>query len=300
MIKKINVSVICATHKGSSKLKNLIFSIFKNKVWPKEIVICGTSNSDLKYIKPGIISKLNVSFFKSSKKSQIYQRSIAINKSKSDYILQIDDDVTVDPNFFFNIKKYTKKKKIIDKQIISALILQKNNNLQAGSWNNIYKKYFVFRSILRFLNKGKKIKQYSILESGRCIPYIKNFNGKLEKNIFNAQWLCSTVLYHKSCRDKVKEVSQISKKAYYEDVLFSHQLYLKKYNLIIDKDIIGTHDNQPYTSISTYFKTLKTQLFLVNFFKKSKLFFTFDVLIFTFIHLIRDIYIGIKRLTNEI
>tara|TARA_A100001011_G_C14256021_1_gene820121 strand:+ start:868 stop:1587 length:720 start_codon:yes stop_codon:yes gene_type:complete len=238
---------------------------------------------------------LSIKFFKSSQKSQIYQRSIAINKSKSDYILQIDDDVTVQPNFFLKIKKYTKNKKIIDKKIISALILQSNNNLQAGSWNNIYKKYLIFRIILRFLNKGKAIKQYSILESGRCIPYIENFDGKLEKNIFNAQWLCSTVLYHKSCRNIVRNFSQIGKKAYYEDVLFSHQLFLKKYNLIIDKNVIGTHDNQPYTSITTYFKTLKTQFFLVNFFKKSKLFFFFDVVIFTFIHLIRDMYIGVKK-----
>ena len=295
MKKKINVSVVCATHNGAAKLKNLILSIYKNKVWPKEIVICGTSNGDLKYIKPQIISTLSIKFFKSSQKSQIYQRSIAINKTKSDYILQIDDDVTVQPNFFLNIKKYTKNKKIIDKKIISALILQSNNNLQAGSWNSIYRKYLIFRIILRLLNKGKPIKQYSILESGRFIPYIENFDGKLEKNIVNAEWLCSTVLYHKSCRYIVRDFSQISKKAYYEDVLFSHQLFLKKYNLIIDKNIIGTHDNQPYTSITTYFKTLKTQFFLVNFFKKSKLFFFFDVVIFTFIHLIRDIYIGFKK-----
>ena len=300
MKNKINVSVVCATHKGSSKLKNLIHSIYLNKVWPKEIVVCGTSKNDLRYIKPKIISLMNIKFFKSQKKSQIYQRSVAINKSKSDYILQIDDDVTVDKNFFHNIKKYTQKKKVIDKKIISALILQSNNNLQAGSWTNIYKKYFIFRLILRFLNKGKIIKQYSILESGRCIPYIENFAGKLNKNIANAQWLCSTVLYHKSCRNIIKQFSQIGKKAYYEDVLFSHQLFLKKYNLIIDRNIIGTHDNQPYTSITTYFKTLSTQLFLVNFFNKSKLFFVFDVVIFTIIHLIRDLYIGIKKFTNEI
>ena len=67
--------------------------------------------------------------------------------------------------------------------------------------------------------------------------------------------------------------------------------------LLIDRNIIGTHDNQPYTSISTYFKTLKTQLFLVKFFKKSKIFFLFDVIIFTFIHLIRDIYIKTKQFT---
>ena len=297
MKQKINVSVVCATHKGSKKLVNLILSIYNNKIWPKEIVVCGTSNRDLKYVNSKIKSLLNIKFYKSLKKSQIYQRSFAIDKSTADYILQIDDDVTVDLNFFSNIKKYTKPKNKKNKLIVSALILQGNKNLQAGSWNKIYKKYFFFRLLLRFLNKGKKIKEYSILESGRCIPYIRNFKGKLNRNIKKAQWLCSTVLYHRQCRDKIKEVSQIGEKAYYEDVLFSHQLYKKKYNLIIDNKIIGTHDNQPYTSISTYFKTLKTQFFLVRFFKKSKIFFLFDVIIFTFIHLLRDIYIKTKKFT---
>ena len=56
MKQKINVSVVCATHKGSKKLVNLILSIYNNKIWPKEIVVCGTSNRDLKYVNSKIKS----------------------------------------------------------------------------------------------------------------------------------------------------------------------------------------------------------------------------------------------------
>ena len=81
---------------------------------------------------------------------------------------------------------------------------------------------------------------------------------------------CSTILYHKSCLKNVKNFKQNSAKAYYEDVLFSHQLYRKNYKLLIDVNVIGIHDNQPFTSTSIYFKTLPTQLELVKFFNKSR------------------------------
>ena len=97
-------------------------------------------------------------------------------------------------------------------------------------------------------------------------------------------------MYHKNCRKVVKDYIQKSEKAFYEDVFFSHQLYLNGYVLLIDTNVIGIHDNQPYTSIKTYFKTLKTQYFIVRFFKKSLFFFYIDVAIFTFIHSLRDIF----------
>jgi len=226
----------------------------------------------MRFIPNKIVLALNIKFIHSKIKNQITQRNNGIKKSKSDYILQIDDDVKINRNFFQKLEKYTKKKNFVEKKIISALILQKNNILQAGSWNMIYKKYYLFRKLIWFLNYFKKINEYSVLESGRCIPYIENFNGLLDKNVSNAEWLCSTVLYHRSFRKKIIYLNDFSKKAYYEDVLFSHQLYKKNYNLIIDKNIIGFHESQPYTSLLTFIQTIKMQYALVKFFKKKKIF----------------------------
>ena len=290
MKKKLNISVVCATHEGKKKIKNLIISIYNNYIWPREIVVCGTSQLDLINVPSKIRNTLNIKFIFSKKKGQVHQRQKAIEKSTSDYILQIDDDVTVAPNFFSKLEKYVKNKKILTKFVISALIIQNNKSLQAGTWNIIYRKYFLFRLIIYFLNGGKKIKEYSILKSGRCIPYIRNFHKKKISSIKKLEWLCSTIMYHKNCRKVVKDYIQKSEKAFYEDVFFSHQLYLNGYVLLIDTNVIGIHDNQPYTSIKTYFKTLKTQYFIVRFFKKSLFFFYIDVAIFTFIHSLRDIF----------
>ena len=179
-------------------------------------------------------------------------------------------------------------------KIVSALIIQNDKSLQAGTWNNIYKKYKFFRFIVLLLNNFKKIKEYSILASGRCVPFIKNFDSELKNNIKDVEWLCSTILYHKSCLKNVKNFKQNSAKAYYEDVLFSHQLYRKNYKLLIDVNVIGIHDNQPFTSTSIYFKTLPTQLELVKFFNKSRILFILDIFIFTFIHMLRDLYVKLQ------
>ena len=67
---------------------------------PNEIIICGTDQLDLRHISKNIIKDLNIKFFFSKIKSQIIQRNIAIKNSSSDYILQIDDDVTIKKIFF--------------------------------------------------------------------------------------------------------------------------------------------------------------------------------------------------------
>ena len=153
MKKKINISVVCATHNGSKKIKNLINSIKDNYIYPKEIVICGTNALDLKYIPKNLIKNLNIKFILSKKKSQIIQRNIAIKNSKADFILQIDDDVVVKKNFFINLSKYTSSNND-QKMIVSALIIQNNKSLQAGTWNNIYKRYALFRFLVLILERS--------------------------------------------------------------------------------------------------------------------------------------------------
>ena len=112
-------------------------------------MICGTNALDLKYIQKNLIKNLNIKFILSKKKSQIIQRNIAIKNSKADFILQIDDDVVVKKNFFINLSKYTSSNND-QKIIVSALIIQNNKSLQAGTWNNIYKRYALFRFSINF------------------------------------------------------------------------------------------------------------------------------------------------------
>mgnify|MGYP001355150865 FL=1 len=100
-------------------------------------------------------------------------------------------------------------------------------------------------------------------------------------------------MYHRDALRYIKYDNYLDKtpKSYYEDVFFSHQLYQQNYQLIIDCNVKGTHSDQTYTSVNTYFKTISTQFKLVKLFKKNFLLFFLDVILFSFIHLIRDVYI---------
>ena len=50
-MRKINLSLVIASHKGRLKLPELINSVKKNNIWPKEIVICGTNKKDISLVK---------------------------------------------------------------------------------------------------------------------------------------------------------------------------------------------------------------------------------------------------------
>jgi glycosyltransferase involved in cell wall biosynthesis len=95
----------------------------------------------LQYVPKNIIKYLNIKFILSKKKNQVIQRNIAIKNVSSDFILQIDDDVTVKENFFQNLIKYTLTNKD-KKEIVSALIIQNDKSLQAGTWNSYIKNIY--------------------------------------------------------------------------------------------------------------------------------------------------------------
>ena len=91
----VPISVVCPTHKGNKKLPKLINSILNNTVKPNEIIICGTNINDIK----GLNQK-GIKFIVSSISNQSYQRKLAIKKSKNQLLLQCDDDIILEKEFF--------------------------------------------------------------------------------------------------------------------------------------------------------------------------------------------------------
>ena len=110
MKKKINLSIVCATHNRPVKLSKMVESFNNGKILPKELIICGTAYKDFNYVKGKKID-FDLKFLISKKKNQIIQRRKAIQFARNDFILQIDDDVIVEKNFVFNLEKYTRSKK---------------------------------------------------------------------------------------------------------------------------------------------------------------------------------------------
>ena len=273
--------MVVATHKGINKLPILIASLKKNSLLPKEIIICGTSLNDIKLLNKGDMKTLNIRFFISKIKNQSFQRKLALKKITQNYILQLDDDIVMESNFFenlyFHIKDNDKKK------ITMSLVVIPGLGEQAYRWNVYFRSNKYFRMILRLFNYGKKIKYMSILKSGRICPLLpKGFINK-KKTLKNLEWTNSLICYHKSALDYSTINYKIKKneKSYYEDVIFSHNLYLNGFKLQVDPKLRAIHPYFNSLDLKTHLKTIKTQYFIVNNFKKSYLLFLLDMILAT-------------------
>ena len=281
MKKKLPISVVCASHNGEDKIPKLIESIYQNTYWPQEIIICGTSSNDFNLINVNKYRKLSIKKLVSKIKSQKYQRKKAQNSAKNNIILQLDDDLILKNNFIDLMFRHFKHNK--EKKLVCALILiktkKKKSIAQSYRWNYFFYTNFIFRLVLRLFNYGRKIKNYSILPSGRICPLLpKNFY-KSKKVISGIEWTPSSICYEKSAiKEGDSNVDLKQKKSYYEDVIFSHSLYNKGYKLLIDTNIVAYHPEFESLDIKEHLKTLKAQFFIVKTFKKNYIFFLLDVL----------------------
>ena len=290
MIKNNNkISVVCASHKGKSRLPHLITSINNNSVKPFEIILCVTDLKDTELITNEFINNLNIKIILSKKLDQSYQRQLAIKHTKCDLILQLDDDLLLDKD---TIKKFIDHfKDDNNKKIVSAVVLLPNNELQSYRWNNLFNKNPIFKFIILLLNGFKKVNSMTILKSGRIAPLLFFNNNKI---IYEAEWLNSCILYRKEALKDAKYLFSEKSKSYFEDVFFSHSLYNKNYLLIVDSNIIVRHHYVKPTNIITYINLIKSQYRIVKSFNKNIYLFYIDVFIFFNLYLISSFRMLLK------
>jgi len=281
MKKKLNVSLVVASHKGREKLPKLINSVKNNNLHPKQIIICGTQKKDISLVKKKDLKSLNVVFIVSKVKNQVFQRKKALEKITQEYVLQLDDDIVLEKNFFNNLNYHIKKKK--KNTITMSLVIIPGLKEQAYRWNLYFRDNLYFRLLLRFFNFGKKIKYMSILSSGRICPYLpKSFINK-KYVLKKLEWTNSLICYHKSVLDYFDNsyVAKGNDKSFYEDVIFSHSLFEKGFKLQIDPKLRAIHPYYKELDFYTHLRTLKTQYYIVRKFKKSLIMFVLDIFLAT-------------------
>jgi glycosyltransferase involved in cell wall biosynthesis len=278
----MNISIVCASHKGKHRLPALIESIYQNTIKPYEIILSVTDINDIKLIPEKYISELNIKTYLSEIKNQSKQRKLAISKSSGDFIIQFDDDLILENRVLEKFLKHFNNNN--EKKIISAVVLLPDNSYQSFRWNQIYNSSQIFKFIISLLNGFKTVYPMSITKSGRIIPLMKfeNENGLID----NAEWLNSCLMYNKEAIKDVDYEDFNFNKSYFEDVFFSHSLYKKNYKLIVDSSIKVRHHFVNPTSLIVFIKTIYLQYKLVKKFNKSIFLFLLDVLIFFNLYLI--------------
>mgnify|MGYP001201993784 CR=1 FL=1 len=287
--RNLPITLVCTTHNRPQKLFNLLNSIEKNLFKPEQIIIVGTSLKDFSMINNKKYS-LNLKKIISKKKNQIFQRNLGISYAKSTLLAQCDDDLLLDRNFFINMYKNFQVN-LNKKFIVGSKILTSKYNVQSERWNYAYDNHFLFRSVLMLLNNFKKIKDMSLLSSGRIAPKLPlefrkdSYHFKLSK----VEWLSSTLCYNLKRINKIDVGERFNNQSYFEDVNFTHYNYTKGFKLILDSRVLCYHPIINETNFQTYRKTVRAQWKLVNTFKKSKILFYLDVIIFGLIFFFKDL-----------
>ena len=274
----IDLSLVVATHQGKNRLENLIKSVLNSSDIPREIIIVGTNQEDIGNIEK-YNANLNIIFKISQHKNQVYQRKIGLDLASCNFILQLDDDIRLEKNTLSILYSEIKNKN--SKRIIAGTLVNENYEPADIRWVTAYNKYYLIRLIVFLLNNFKKVRPNSLIYSGRPIPHINNDKSEIE-------WLNSSLCFHK---DSLKDYCRYKSfgKSYYEDIYTSHNYFCKGYKLDKIKNAILIHPNTQKFSLFDHIKSIKNQNIIVKTFSKSYIFFFLDVVIFSFIFLVRKI-----------
>lgn len=232
------ISLVCASHRGKYKLPKLINSIKKLKYKPNEIIICVTDKHDVSKINHSTIKNLNIKIIVSKLSNQVYQRHLALMKSKNKIITQVDDDIQFigEPFVFINKICNNNKNKVLG---FYAVDEEQNKNLY-NYWDKIHQEKKFYFHFIKFLSHKFKIKNMSILKSGRVNPYIY-FNSKYQIN--NLEFLNSCFSYNRELISKFnnKHLMKSQKPIVYEDIFTTYNLYKLGYDLCIDRRVKLSH-----------------------------------------------------------
>lgn len=291
-----DLTIVCASHNGASRIPLFLDSIQKNSVNPKEVIICGTHESDISSVSEELLSKNNVSFIVSKFANQIYQRKVALSKVKTTYILQLDDDLILESNVIENYCRHFSETGSKKRVVCGYPVLPNGQHMSFNRVKSLYQSSKFIRLFFRIMNGFEELKNMSILKSGRIFPLVLDGQEKLEPD-----WLSSCLMFHKDAIDKKSfnnKENNNEGKGYYEDVFFTLSLREKGYKLILDRNIRMTH---PYTTSikpKDYIKTIGRQKKLLKTTGGSNILFFIDIVasisFYSILH-IKSKFINLRR-----
>ena len=208
-----NVSVVIATL-GEVSLKKTIESLNNSSIVPKEIIIC-IPQEYAKNIRH--YSYSNIKILKTTVRGQVAQRVVGFQNAKFPYVLQLDDDITLD---FYCIEK-----------LLETVISKKNIAAGPKIFDHLTKEYHSFlipsntklvwfNKMFYFFANGK-----SGFQSGKISKSGINFGIPETPNTFyDVDWLCGGCLMHRKENLILTNYFPCSGKAYAEDLFHSKLL----------------------------------------------------------------------------
>jgi glycosyltransferase involved in cell wall biosynthesis len=224
------VSVVIPTLGGKQLIDTINF-INTGKEIPYEILVCIP-----KEFSQNINFKLpyNVEIVYTEKKGQVYQRTIGFSLAKSDYVLQLDDDLKLSNNDIKTlIKELNSKGKYSS---IGPQFFNRSLNefcyLTPKGFNKV--ESYLIEYLIGGAKWGKK-RLGTISKSGRNFGYDINYMNNINEKV---EWLAGGCILHRKENLITENYFPFSGKAYCEDLM--HSILLRKNNidLWITKNVV--------------------------------------------------------------
>jgi GT2 family glycosyltransferase len=246
---KKDFSLVIPTLYGT-ELEETLIQIHQGTCIPSEIIIVIPSEFQKNIY--GLKKYSNVIILGVDFRGQVRQRIFGFKHASCDIVIQLDDDIFVDPNCFEKLIETIQNSK--DKIVAAPLF--KFNDSKSSCYNNDSKWYLLNRIIhgKNFLKSGK------ITASGLNMGI---FHNEVDKRLFESDWVPGGCLAHKKCNLILENYYPFDGKAYFEDVYHSVLLRNKSVKLFVD--------NKAICLIEPYEKTnFKSNLEEFLFFKKYR------------------------------
>jgi len=237
---------------GGISLISTLNSINHSSMVPGEVIVALPPKVTLNY-KELESYKFKLTIINAEKKGQVRQRFEGIKLAKSDYILQMDDDIELINNCIE--KLFEGCIRLPKKVAISPIVLEKKTSLSFFEYNNLI--FNEYNGLCYPNNFGRKI--FNLIIHGKT-KFLPGQVTKLGANIqaynnssrhISVEWLNGVLIQHK---DNFLDFEHLHfpGKAFSEDLIFSSYLQSKNIQLFVDNDariFTEIDDGKPIRSI---------------------------------------------------
>lgn len=271
---------------GEKSLKKVVKSLLEGSLIPDKILIC-IPNEYLASTNEILTLHRSIEIIQTSRKGQVYQRSIGFSYSKTKYTLQLDSDVIVGKNL---LSKLIHRMEKYDRVAVGPIILDYWTKKPRSNLSPISNGYTT--SELNFLywiaNGSEGYKSGAISKSGI------NFGLDTFKRDQEVQWLPGGCIMHKTESLVMHDFYPYKGKAYAEDLYHSMILSKNRTKMIVASDAFVEIMFINKIHIIQFFKEQfyynKSMLNLINIYNKSKIRFIIFRLFFLLFSLRKRIF----------
>lgn len=227
MKKKLAVSIVIPTL-GDKKLIKLINFLNRCKDYKISEIILSIPRNKVDYIKNLTRSWDNIKIVYSIKKSQVLQRIKGFKLAKEKDVLQLDDDILIDPRAISILMKNNYG--INSKKSISPVYKDFNKKYLHEKKKKFLSLVHLFIMCLLF-GSIRKIHDMGSL-SNALVNYGVSFKSNIIKNI-EVEWLLGACVIHKKKNLILEDFYPYEGKSYCEDLLHSLELRKKGVKLLV-------------------------------------------------------------------